>query len=158
MVAVLGFQGQDFDFHLKKQVEPTQYDDYKGTTLFILFMDGQKGLVELLRCIGNAVPAGLSWLGRQGTRAIAAIVIVGIAFPWVGEHLKAYVGEAIFVLLSIAFMRVNMTSARACLRRPELVLAATAWTAPVPLTAPLFASILLLLSFRSFWHPVFSNL
>ncbi|MEE4241918.1 MAG: hypothetical protein V2I36_10650 [Desulfopila sp.] len=76
---------------------------------------------------GAIIPAGLSWLGRQGTRAIAAIVLVGICFPWVGEYLKSYVAEAIFLLLCIAFMRVDMTAARACLRRPGLVFAATAW-------------------------------
>ncbi len=102
----------------------------------------QKSLVNLLIFGGSGIQTGLSWLGRQGTRAIAAIVIAGIAFPWIGEHLKPYVTEAIFVLLSIAFMRVNMTAARACLRRPALVVAATAWTS---LAVPVLVGVVCLL-------------
>ena len=38
----------------------------------------------------------LAWLGRQGTRAIAALVVIGIALPPLGEVLRPYVAEAIF--------------------------------------------------------------
>jgi BASS family bile acid:Na+ symporter len=76
-----------------------------------------------------AVPAhALAWLGSQGTRAIAALVFIGIALPPLGEVLKPFVTEAIFVLLCISFMRVDRGALRAHLRRPGLVLAATAWT------------------------------
>ena len=84
--------------------------------------------MESFMIIVDVIAAGLSWLGRQGTKAIAAIVVVGIAFPWLGGHLKPFVTEAIFVLLCTAFMRVNMRAAGACLRRPGLVIGATAWT------------------------------
>ena len=70
----------------------------------------------------------LAWLGSQGTRAIAALVVLGIAVPPLGEVLRPYVTEAIFLLLIISFMRVDLSSLRAYLRRPALVLAATAWT------------------------------
>jgi BASS family bile acid:Na+ symporter len=70
----------------------------------------------------------LSWIGRQGTRAVAALIVIGIAFPWIGSFLKPYVTEAVFVLLCIAFLRVDITSVKYYLRRPALVLAATAWT------------------------------
>jgi hypothetical protein len=70
----------------------------------------------------------LTWLGNRGTRAIAALVLFGIAVPPLGELLRPYVTEAIFVLLCISFMRVDLASLRAHLRRPALVLAATAWT------------------------------
>jgi len=76
----------------------------------------------------------LSWLGRQGTRAIAALVVIGIALPWIGAVLKPYVTEAVFVLLCIAFLRVDIAVVNAYLRRPVVVLAATAWTsAAIPL-------------------------
>jgi hypothetical protein len=71
---------------------------------------------------------GLAWLGRQGTRAIAALVVVGIALPPLGEMLRPYVAEAIFLLLCISFMRVDTAALRAHARRPGIVLAATAWT------------------------------
>jgi BASS family bile acid:Na+ symporter len=76
-----------------------------------------------------AVPvAALVWLGSQGTRAIAALVFIGIAVPPAGELLKPYVTQAIFVLLCASFLRVDLGMLREYLRRPGLVLAATAWT------------------------------
>src|ERR1017187_8707021 len=76
-----------------------------------------------------AVPLrALAWLGAQGTRAIAALVFIGIAVPPIGELLKPFVTEAIFLLLCISFMRVDVRALRDHLRRPGLVLAATAWT------------------------------
>jgi len=76
-----------------------------------------------------ALPAAaLVWLGNQGTRAIAALVFIGIAVPPAGELLKPYVTEAIFLLLCASFLRVDLGMLREYLRRPSLVLAATAWT------------------------------
>ena len=70
----------------------------------------------------------LSWIGRQGTRAVAALVIIGIFVPPIGELLRPFVAEAIFLLLCVSFMRVDLSALRAHLRRPGLILAATAWT------------------------------
>jgi hypothetical protein len=76
-----------------------------------------------------AIPVqALAWLGNQGTRAIAALVFIGIAVPPLGELLKPFVTEAIFLLLCISFMRVDIGALRDHLRRPGIVLAATAWT------------------------------
>jgi hypothetical protein len=75
-----------------------------------------------------AAAAALAWLGRQGTRAIATIVLIGIAVPPLGTLLKPFVTEAIFVLLCIAFLRVDQAALRGYLGRPAIVLAATAWT------------------------------
>jgi hypothetical protein len=72
--------------------------------------------------------AALAWLGRQGTRAVAALVFVGLALPPVDAVLKPYVSEAIFVLLCISFLRVEPSLLRLHLKRPGLVLAATLWT------------------------------
>src|SRR3954462_9988571 len=75
----------------------------------------------------------LTWLGRQGTRAVAALVVFGLAIPPLGEFLRPYVAEAIFLLLCISFMRVDLAALRDHLRRPAVALAATAWTmAAVP--------------------------
>jgi hypothetical protein len=76
----------------------------------------------------RAAVAALAWLGRQGTRAIAAVVLIGIAVPPLGAVLRPFVTPAIFVLLCIAFMRVDAAALRSYVRRPALVLAATAWT------------------------------
>jgi BASS family bile acid:Na+ symporter len=76
-----------------------------------------------------AIPVqALAWLGAQGTRAIAALVFIGIAVPPAGELLKPFVTDAIFLLLCVSFMRVDIDALRDHLRRPGIVLAATAWT------------------------------
>ena len=78
----------------------------------------------------RALPvAVLAWLGRQGTRAIAALVFIGIAIPQIGAVFKPYVTEAIFILLCISFMRVDVTALRGYLARPALVIGATLWSA-----------------------------
>src|SRR3954462_14268538 len=80
------------------------------------------------------VMAPLAWLGRQGTRAVAALVFIGVALPPIDRLLKPYVTEAIIGLLFIAFLRVDAGALRGYVRRPAIVLAATAWTAvAVPL-------------------------
>ncbi|MGB8392262.1 MAG: Na+-dependent transporter [Pseudolabrys sp.] len=70
----------------------------------------------------------LAWLGRQGTRAIAALVFIGIVVPLIGNVLKPFVTEAIFLLLCISFMRVDISALHDHLRRPGIILAATVWT------------------------------
>ena len=70
----------------------------------------------------------LSWIGDQGARAIAALVFIGVAVPPLGELLKPYVATAVFLLLCISFMRVDLGALRGYLRRPALVIAATGWT------------------------------
>jgi hypothetical protein len=72
--------------------------------------------------------AALAWLGRQGTRAVATIVVFGIALPPVGAVFKPYVTEAVFALLCTAFLRIDTAAFRAYMGRPALVTAATAWT------------------------------
>lgn len=75
--------------------------------------------------------AVLSWLGRKGTHVVAALIVIGIAMPSIGAMLKPFVTEAVFVLLCIAFVRVDAAAFRSYFRRPAIVLAATAWTSLV---------------------------
>jgi hypothetical protein len=82
----------------------------------------------LSRLVLDAPAAVLSWLGRQGTRAVAALIVFGIVLPSIGALLKPLVTEAVFVLLCIAFLRVDAAAFRIYLRRPTIVLAATVWT------------------------------
>jgi len=70
----------------------------------------------------------LPWLGRQGTRAVAALVVLGVALPGIGAVLKPFVTQAVFVLLCVAFLRVDVKALHGHLGRPALVLVATAWT------------------------------
>ena len=80
------------------------------------------------RSVLNAPTAAVAWLGRQGTRAIAALVFVGIVAPPIDAVLKPFVTEAIFVLLCIAFLRVDPMAVRRYLGRPGIVVAAVGWT------------------------------
>ncbi|MEH2484993.1 Na+-dependent transporter [Bradyrhizobium sp. AZCC 2230] len=83
---------------------------------------------------------GLTWLGSQGTRAVAAVVFIAAAVPPLGALLRPYVTEAILVLLCISFMRVDLAALYGHLRRPALVATTTAWTTiGVPLIVGLIA-------------------
>jgi predicted Na+-dependent transporter len=62
---------------------------------------------------------------------VAAIVVVGIALPSIGNLMKQYVTEGVFVLLCIAFLRVDISAVKNYLRRPAVVIVATAWTSVV---------------------------
>lgn len=70
----------------------------------------------------------LAWVGRQRTRAIAALVVIGILIPPLGAVLKPYVTEAVIGLLCIAFLRIDISAFRSYMRRPHIVIAATVWT------------------------------
>src|SRR5438105_8723453 len=75
----------------------------------------------------NAPAAALSWLGRQGTRAVAASIFIGIMVPPLAALLKPVFAYALFVLLCLAFLRVDPADVRAHFSRPLVVAAAAAW-------------------------------
>ena len=77
---------------------------------------------------GRRRMSALAWLGQQGTRGVAALVLIAIVAPPLGAALKPFVAPAIFLLLTIAFLRVDLVAVRSYIRRPALVLAATSWT------------------------------
>jgi hypothetical protein len=76
----------------------------------------------------KASARALAWLGRQGTRALAAMMVIGLVAPPLDALFRPFVSEAIFLLLCIAFARVDTEALRGHLSRPALSLAATAWT------------------------------
>lgn len=69
----------------------------------------------------------LAWLGRQGTRAVAISAILGLMLPQLSAFFRPFVTEAIFVLLVLAFLRVDPVAVLAHLRKPGLILAAMLW-------------------------------
>lgn len=78
--------------------------------------------------IRNVIFSPIEWIGRQGTRAIAALVVIGITLPSIGAAIKPFITEAVFVLLCIAFLRIDFSAVKTHLRRPAVVIAATIWT------------------------------
>jgi hypothetical protein len=71
--------------------------------------------------------AALAWLGRHGTRAVAVSIFLGLAVPPLAVLFKPLVPEAIFLLLMLAFLRVDAWELRAHFAKPGLVVLATAW-------------------------------
>jgi hypothetical protein len=70
----------------------------------------------------------LSWLGSQGTRAVAAVIFIAIAIPPMGDILRPFLTFSIFALLTVAFMRVDLQQVRARMRQPRLILLAAGWS------------------------------
>ena len=71
--------------------------------------------------------AALSFIGRHGTLFAAASIFVGLAVPPLAAAVKPYLGEAIVVMLTLAFLRVDPTELRHHFTRPGLIAAATLW-------------------------------
>jgi hypothetical protein len=71
--------------------------------------------------------AALAWLGRHGTSAVAVSIFLGLAVPPLAALFKPLVPEAIFLLLMLAFLRVDARELRAHFAKPGLVVLATAW-------------------------------
>src|SRR3954451_913743 len=88
-----------------------------------------------------APAAALSWLGRQGTRVVAASIFIGIMVPPLAALLKPVFAYALFVLLCLAFLRVDPAEVRAHFSRPQIVAAAAAW---MMLATPLMIGLALL--------------
>ena len=71
--------------------------------------------------------AALEWLGRQGTRAVAACIVLGILLPPLGALIRPFFAETVVALLVLAFLRVDPAALRAQFAEPRL-LAAAFWT------------------------------
>src|SRR6476620_8487880 len=71
--------------------------------------------------------AGLAWLGRHGTNAVAVSILLGILLPPLGALVRPYFPETVLLLLCLAFLRVDPDALRAQFARPRLLIAAAAW-------------------------------
>src|SRR5687767_12031907 len=70
----------------------------------------------------------LAWLGRRGTTAVAISILLGILLPPLGALVRPFFAETVFLLLCLAFLRVDPGALRLELARPRLLIAAAAWT------------------------------
>lgn len=82
----------------------------------------------------NALTAALAWLGRQGTRALAASIFLGLAVPPLAAYVKPYLGETVFVLLLFSYLRTDPSAFGRYVKAPGLAIAAALW---VMVAAPL---------------------
>lgn len=75
----------------------------------------------------NALRAALAWLGRQGPRALAASIFLGLALPSLGAYVKPYLAEAVFVLLLFSYLRTDPAAFTRYIRAPRLIILAALW-------------------------------
>jgi len=73
----------------------------------------------------------LAWLGRQGTRALAVSIFLGLAVPSLAAYVKPYLGATVFVLLVFSYLRTDRTALRRYIRSPGLTVVASLWVMAV---------------------------
>lgn len=71
--------------------------------------------------------AALAWLGRQGTRALAASIFLGLAVPGLADYVKPYLGETVFVLLLFSYLRTDPSAFGRHIKAPGLAIVAALW-------------------------------
>ena len=76
----------------------------------------------------DALAAMLAFAGRHGTLLAAASIFIGLAVPGLAATCKPYLSEAIVVMLTLAFLRVDPEALLRHFTRPSLIAAATVWT------------------------------
>ena len=67
-------------------------------------------------------------IGRHGTLLAAGSIFVGLAAPPLAAALKPYLGVAIVVMVTLAFLRVDPVELRRHWTRPGLTVAAVGWS------------------------------
>jgi len=67
----------------------------------------------------------LSWLGRQGTRAVAAGIFLGTALPQLASFLRPWLAVTVFIILLVTLVRVDLAQMRLLARKPGILLIST---------------------------------
>jgi len=80
-----------------------------------------------LMALFDRLAAGLAWLGRCGTNAVAISILLGIALPPLGALVRPFFPETVFLLLCLAFLRVDPGALRAQFAKPWILVAAAIW-------------------------------
>ncbi|SHM12582.1 sodium:proton symporter [Roseibium suaedae] len=73
--------------------------------------------------------SALAWLGRRGTLALPISILLGIGLPFLSAYARPFLTETVFLLLVLAFLRVDPNAVRLRLSRPRLTLLASFWMA-----------------------------
>jgi BASS family bile acid:Na+ symporter len=77
--------------------------------------------------IFRKIIAALAFLGRHGTIAVALSIFIGLLVPMFAATFKPLLGPAIFLLLLLAFLRVEPAALGVLVRRPAMVIATAVW-------------------------------
>lgn len=78
----------------------------------------------------------LGWIGQRGTAAVAVSVLIGMFLPFLSALVRPFLSEAVFVLLVLAFLRVDSAALITRFKKPVLLIAASMW---MLLVVPAFA-------------------
>ncbi len=69
----------------------------------------------------------LALIGRQGTKALAASIFIGLALPQFASLARPLIGTCVFFFLVFTFLRADFGAIRALLRQPGRILLAWFW-------------------------------
>lgn len=69
----------------------------------------------------------LAWLGRQGTRALAVSIFLGLAVPQLAAYVKPHLGATVFILLLFSYLRTDPSAFSRVLKAPGLAILAALW-------------------------------
>jgi hypothetical protein len=94
---------------------------------------------RLFMAIFSVLRAGLAWLGRQGTRALAVSIFLGLAVPPLAAYVKPHLAETVFVLLLFSYLRTDLAIFGRQFRTPGFIIVAALWVMVV--TPLLFGTI-----------------
>lgn len=104
--------------------------------------------------IVTGIAAALAWLGRQGTRALAVSIFIGLAVPPLAAYVKPHLSETVFVLLLFSYLRTDPAALRRYMRAPRLAIIATLWImVAVPL---IFGAAYTATGLRESWPELFT--
>ncbi len=72
--------------------------------------------------------APLAWIGRQGTRALAASIAIGAALPAAAAVARPLIAPCVIGFLALTFARADLSGLRALARRPARLGVLTLWS------------------------------
>lgn len=77
--------------------------------------------------LGTLCSGLVNWIAAQGTRIVAGSIFVGLILPDLAALARPIFPVAVFSMLTIAMIRVDLQAARAYAARPGLLIAAMVW-------------------------------
>lgn len=69
----------------------------------------------------------VEWLGRSGTKAVAASLVLGVLLPGLSETVRPYFPVFVFCLLTSAFLRVDHQRFMMLIRKPQRFVLPLIW-------------------------------
>lgn len=100
--------------------------------------------------IGQTLAAWISWIGRHGTTTVAVSIFIGVALPNLSATLRPYLSLAVFCLLTLAFVRVDLDAVKQRLQQPWVLGVALTWAM---IGTPVLTALLLYLTQSYAIHP-----